>query len=925
MSASRSGPTLRGRHAECAALDRVVSEARAGHGQVLVLRGDTGVGKSALLDYAAQHAPGCRILTAGGVESEMELPFAGLHQLCRPLLPRLEGIPERQRDALSTAFGLGTAAPQDTFFVGLAVLNLLADVAEDRPLICLVDDAQWLDHASALTLAFVARRLLAEPIALVFAARPVEGPLLAGLPELPVQGLGDPDARALLATVMRGPLDNAVRDRIVAESRGNALAILELAETVTSAEVGFGFGTPASMPLASRMEQGFLRRIGPLPTDTRQLLLTAALEPVGDVPLLWRAAALQGIGHDRAAPAVAAGLVEIGTRVRFRHPLVRSALCRAADHGDLRAAHDALAEATDPDADPARRAWHRSFAVPGPDEEVAAELERSADRASARGGLIAAAAFLQRSAELTLVPADRAGRLLAAAQAMQQAGAPEAAVNVLNVAEAGPLDQLQRARLAVVRGQIAFTSEDGRHAPGLLLAAAQRMTRLDATLARDTYLDALTAALFVGRLADGAGVLEVAEAAEAATRDTLAGSTRAPDLLLRGLALTITDSHAAGAPLVKRALAAFGTADVPDPEAVRWLWLAAHAAHDLWDDERWAVLSERHIRLAREVGALTVLPLALSSRIGLHLFAGELASAAALVDEVTAVTHMIGSSFPPYGALFLAARQGREATASALIRTTRAHLVPRGEGMGLTLVDHAEAVLLNGLGRYEEALVAAEHAARHPQELGFSTFALPELIEAASRGPSRASAASALERLTTITQASGTDWALGVEARSRALLSTGSTAEALFREAIERLGRTRLPMELARGHLVFGEWLRRGGRRLDAREHLRTAHDLFAGMGAEGFAERARHELVATGETVRKRAVGTPGELTPQEALIARLAAQLRTNPEIGAQLFISSRTVEWHLSKVFSKLGVNSRRELRSALPDLAEATSSA
>src|SRR4051794_5252686 len=438
MPASGNGSSLRGRQAECEALHRVVAETRGGRSQVLVLRGDIGVGKSALLSYVAAHAPGCRVLTAGGVESEMELPFAGLHQLCRPLLGRLGRIPERQRDALSTAFGLGNAAPQDTFFVGLAVLTLLADVAEERPLICLVDDAQWLDHASALTLAFVARRLLAEPIALVFATRPVEEPLLAGLPELPVQGLSDADARGLLATVMRGPLDSAVRDQIVAESRGNALAILELARAGTSAEVGFGFGLPASMPLASRMEQGFLRRIGPLPTDTRQLLLTAAIEPVGDVPLLWRAAALQGIGHDRAAPATSAGLVEIGARVRFRHPLVRSALCRVADHGDLRAAHAALAEATDPLADPDRRAWHRSYAATGPDEDIAAELERSAQRASARGGRIAAASFLERAAELTLDPAGRARRLLAAAQAMQQAGAQVAALNLLNVAEAGP-------------------------------------------------------------------------------------------------------------------------------------------------------------------------------------------------------------------------------------------------------------------------------------------------------------------------------------------------------------------------------------------------------------------------------------------------------------------------------------------------------
>ena len=919
MSASGTDPRLRGRQAECDALNRIVFETRAGHSQVLVLRGDIGVGKTALLNYVAEHAPGCRIVTAAGVESEMELPFAGLHQLCRPLLDRLDHIPGPQRDALSTAFGLGSSAPQDNFFVGLGVLTLLAEVAEDQPLICLVDDVQWLDRSSALTLAFVARRLLAEPIALIFAVRTAdEEPLLAGMPELSVQGLSEADARALLATVVRGPLDAAVRDQIVAESRGNALAILELAGTATSAEMGFGLGLPASMPLAGRLEQGFLRRLELLPADTRQLLLTAAIEPVGEVPLLWRAAALQGIGPDRATPATAAGLVEIGTRVRFLHPLVRSALCRAASHHDLRAAHHAVAEATDPDVDPDRRAWHRSHAATFSDEHVAAELERSADRASARGGLMAAAAFLERAAELTLDPAARAGRLLAAARARQQSGSPAASLSLLSAAEAGPLDELQHAQVGVVRGQIAFTSDDGRDAPRLLLEAARRLEPLDPALARDAYRDALSAALFVGRLADGVGVVEVAEAA---ARSALPTSVRPPDLLLQGLALTITEGPATGAPLLTRAVKGFGTDDVPDAEALRWLWLAAHAAHDLWNDEGWDVLCSRHLQLARKAGALTVLPLALSSRIGLHLFAGELGQAAALVDEIAAVTDMTGSHLPPYGALALAARQGREPTAFELIRRTREQLVPRGEGMGLTLVDHAEAVLLNGVGRYEDALVAAGHGAQHPQELGFATLSLPELVEAASRSRHPARAAGALERLAEITRATGTDWALGVEARSRALVSEDRVAEDLYREAIERLSRTRVRMELARGHLLYGEWLRRGGRRVDSRQQLRTAHEMLTAMGADGFADRARGELLATGETVRRRAVGTLTGLTPQEAQIARLAAERRTNPEIGAQLFISSRTVEWHLRKVFSKLGVSSRRELRSALPRLAPA----
>jgi DNA-binding CsgD family transcriptional regulator/tetratricopeptide (TPR) repeat protein len=511
--------------------------------------------------------------------------------------------------------------------------------------------------------------------------------------------------------------------------------------------------------------------------------------------------------------------------------------------------------------------------------------------------------------------------MLAAAQLRQQSGSPAEALRLLSAAESGHLDELQRAQVAVVRGQIAFTSDDGRDAPRLLLDAARRLEPLASDLASDAYREALSAALFVGRLAEGVGVVQVAGAAARA----LPSSGRAPDLLLQGLALTITESHAAGAALLEAAVTAFGTDAVTDNEAVRWLWLAAHAAHDLWNDEAWDVLCSRHLQLARKAGALTVLPLALSSRIGLHLFAGELNPAAALVDEIAAITDMTGSHLPPYGALALAARRGDEPTASELIRRTREQLVPRGEGMGLTLVDHAEAVLLNGLGRYDEALVAAEHGAQHPQELGFATLSLPELIEAASRANRAARAAAALESLAEITQAAGTDWALGVEARSRALVSEDQTAEDLYVDAIERLSRTRVRMELARGHLLYGEWLRRAGRRVDARKYLRTAYEMLTVMGADGFADRARQELVATGETVRKRTVGRRAGLTAQEAQIARLAAEHWTNPEIGAQLFISSRTVEWHLSNVFSKLGVSSRRELRSALPRFADSELSA
>jgi DNA-binding CsgD family transcriptional regulator len=574
--------------------------------------------------------------------------------------------------------------------------------------------------------------------------------------------------------------------------------------------------------------------------------------------------------------------------------------------------HEALADASDPEAETDRRAWHRALATAGLNEDVATELERSAGRAQLRGGLAAAAAFLERATELTPDPGVRAGRALAAAAFKLQSGAPEPARRLLAQAEAGPLDDLQRAQVHLLRGQIAFASGQGRDAPTLLLAAAREVEPLDAQLARDTYLDALSAALFVGRLASGVDLLEVAQAARGAPPH----AARPQDLLLDALAVTITEGYAAGAPLLKRALSAFRVEAMPAPEAIRWLWLATHAAHDLYDDESWELLSSEHIRLARQAGALTVLPIALSARIGLHLFAGQLAQAASLVEELATVTEATGSGLPPYGVLALAAFRGRETEAAKLIRAIHAELAPRGEGMGLTLVEHATAVLYNGLGRYGEACEAAQRAAANPQELAFSIWSLPELVEAAVRSERPDLAVDALQRLAQATTPSGTEWALGVEARARALLSEGEAAEDLFRAAVERLGRTRVRAEHARAHLLYGEWLRREGRRVDAREQLRTAHLMFIDMGMEAFAERTRRELLATGSTVRRRRTETRDELTPQEQQIALLARDGLTNPEIGAQLFLSPRTVEWHLRKVFTKLGIGSRKGLHGALP---------
>src|SRR5579862_5272424 len=861
-------PGLTGRLSERDVLDRFVADVRAGEGRALVVRGKPGVGKTVLLDYLAGRASGCLVARAAGVQSEMELAFAGLHQLCAPMLEHANSLPDPQRAALQAVFGLSAGPAPDRFLVGLVVLDLLSETARERPLVCVVDDQQWLDHASAQALGFAARRLAADPVGLVFAAR-VPGQDLAGLPELVVEGLADNDARSLLETGLTGltgPLDARVRDRIIADTHGNPLALLELTRGLTPAQLTGGFGVSGAVSLDGRIEESFGRQLEALPAQTRRLVQLAAADPSGDPVLVWRAAGRLAIGAGAAGPAAEAGLVEFGAQVRFRHPLARSAAYRSASVQTRQELHSALAEATDPEVDPDRRAWHRAQAVPGPDEEVAAELEQCAGRAQRRGGLAAAAAFLERSAGLTLDPARRAQRALAAAQARHQAGAPDAALGLLAMAQAGPLDELQRARGDLLRAQVAFASSHGRDAPPLMLSAAEQLESLDIGLARETYLEAFTAALFVGRLSPAVG--DVARAARMAPAPP--APARAADLLLDGLALLVTEGYAAGTPALRRALLAFRSQEFSAEEGLGWLWLAERAAMAVWDDETWHILASRHVKLARDVGALSELPLAVRSRILLHTHAGELEQGAALIAEAQVVADATGSQLAPYGATGIAAWRGREAEAIELIQANLDSATSRGEGRGVTS-QYSAAVLYNGLGQYGKALAAAEQACQY-DDIGVLGWELTELVEAAVRSGQSARASDAFQRLSETTRPSGTDWALGTEARSRALLSGGETAENSYREAIERLGRTRMRPAVARSHLLYGEWLRRENRRRDARAELRTAHGLFTAMGIEAFAERARRELLATGDTVRKRAVEAVSELTAQEAHIARLA-----------------------------------------------------
>jgi DNA-binding CsgD family transcriptional regulator len=915
-------PELTDRDAERAVLNEFVAGVRAGAGQALVVRGDPGVGKTALLDDLARRARGCRVVRVAGVQSEMELAYAGLHYLCGPMLDHARRLPDPQHQALRTVFGLSAGPVPDRFLVGLAALGLLSEVADEQPLICVIDDEQWLDSASAQALAFAARRLAADPVGLLFATRE-PGAELTGLPELAVGGLAENHARALLDSALAGPMDARVRDQVVAEARGNPLALLELPRGMTPGELAGGFGLPGQVSLTGRLEGGFRRRLDALPAQARRLLLLAAADPSGNASLVWRAAARLGLTVRAKESAEEAGLAEFGVLVRFRHPLVRSVAYRSASFAERRQVHEALAEATDPAADPDRRAWHRAHAADGPDEDVAAELERSAGRAQARGGMAAAAAFLEHSVQLTVDPAHLVERTLAAAQASMQAGALGKALELLVTTEAWPLDEFQGARVNLLRGQIAFASGMGSDAPPLLLDAARRLERLDPALARETYLDALIAAFAGG--GEGGRVEEISRAARDLPRSSHPGPA---ELLLAGLSLLNTDGLAAAAATLRQAVSLFVGDSITDSDRLRRGFSALPSVCFLWDEDGYRTLMDRQIQLVRSAGALDHLPLDLEAAALLAAWSGDFAAAAALIAEADAICEVTGSHIPPYSALLLAGLRGRQAEAVPLINATINAARAAGQG---SLVIHARwvtAMLYNGLGRYDEAQEMARSAADDPAGIYVSMWALPELVEAAARSGDRSVASAALERLAGTTQVSGTDWALGIEARSRALVAEGQAADGLYREAIDRLGRTRLRSELARAHLLYGEWLRRENRRADAREQLRTAHGMFDEIGMEGFAERARGELLATGETARKRTVeatvAAGQELTAQEMQVARLARDGLSNPEIGARLFISSHTVQYHLGKVFAKLGIASRSQLHGVLPDGPDARAS-
>lgn len=906
------GPAgLTGRRTECRTIDLLLEAIRSGQSRVLVVHGEPGVGKTALLEYLHGQASGCQVVRVAGSQPELDLPFAGLHQLCAPVLHHLEALAEPQRDALLTAFGMRAGSP-DPFLTGLAVLGLLSEAAARRPVVCLVDDYQWLDQATARILGFVARRL-ADPVALVCAVR-VPGAELAGLPRLPVPGLREADACALLESALVATLDSRARDLIVAEAHGNPLALLELPRGLTPEQLAGGFWLPGATPLTGRVEESCRRQLEALPGTSRRLLQVAAAEPSGDQLMVWRAAARLGIPTEAADPVAGTRLVRFGTRVRFRHPLIRLAAYHSASPEERRRVHAALADVSDTVADPDLLAWHRAVAAREPDEEVAAELERTAPRARARGGLPAASAFLERAALLTPDVSRRGVRAITAAEAKYQAGALDAAEALLAMTGTGPQDEPVRARLSLLRGRMAFRAGLSRASLGLLLDAAARYEPLDPRPARESYLAALSAAL-LGHRAGPAGPLQVARAVRGAPAP---GRRDASDRLLDGMATLVIEGYSAGAPGLRRAVSVFRHGDVSEEEQLRCLFAATSSAVDVWDDESWRTLSIRQVQLARAAGALAALPFALCQRIAMHLHAGELTTAAALVREFAAVKKVTSAGVPDFGAMLLAAWQGRSRDARWLAEEIVSDMEERGRGFGVGIAHYAGSVLHNGLGRYDEALASAELAVRHPEELGFANLALVELVEAAVRGGRPDRAVGALRRLTDLTAPSGTAWGLGVAARSRALLSERDDAQHRYEEAITRLSSTSAGAELARAHLLYGEWLQSENRRDEAREQLQVAQGMLRRMEMGAFADRAERQLEATGaRRPRPPRVACAGEaLTEQEARIARLARAGMSNPEIGARLFISARTVQYYLGKVFTKLGITSRGQLEWALP---------
>jgi DNA-binding CsgD family transcriptional regulator len=905
------GSALIGRTAERARLEQEVQKARGGHAAVLVLGGSQGLGKTALVDHAVSRASGFRVIRMHAVDSESQLPYAALQVLCAQLLDDVGQLPSVQRDALATAMGQLRGTDPDRFVLGLATLNLLAAAAGSRPLLCVIDDAQWLDQPSAQALAFVARRLESKPVVLLFATRnQADVGALHGLPELRLQGLPHVETRLLLARSNPGPIDPIVADRIVEETRGNPHALLELTRAASAAEMAGGFGLSPSRDLSPQVGQELLQQVLALPPQSRQLLLTAAAEPLGDPRLLWRAAAELQLPRTAAGPLRSEGLLSLAPRVVFRRPLLRFAIHQLATDEERHDVHFALALATDPARDPDHHVWHLAHAADGPDEGLASELERLTPIARRRGGLPAAAAFLEQATMLTLHPGRLADRALAAAEAKHAAGADHDATRLLSTAEMYPLDDRRRGRLQRQRAHIPSPGN-----PDILVEAARRIQTDRPDLARTTYLEAVAAAMAAGRLQPAGRSAEIAEAALMAPPSS---RPTASDRLLDGLATRLTRGREESRKPLADALEAFRTTELSDRDAP-WAGLASRVAADLWDDDAWDAFNLRAVQHAKDSGAVADLSAALDRRALAEVQFGNFSAASHLLTEIRAVESATGTSRAAHASMLLTAWCGRGQQASRQLEAARRGALRCNDGLALTIGALSAAVLFAGQGRYDEALRYAREAAENtggPDEFEYRNWALAELVEAAARTGDLDEAARALRRLENRIEGSASQWALGTRALLRALISSDDDAERWYREAVDRLARCKVRPQIARAQLLYGEWLRRRSRRSDARGPLRAAWNLLTTIGAAAFTERAHRELLATGERAKARSVAASRQLTPQEIRIAAMARDGLSNPAIGARIFVSPRTVEYHLAKVFTKLGISGRGELHLVLP---------
>ena len=908
MAASAPVPLV-DRKDDCAALDNLLAHTHAGESGVLVLCGPAGIGKTRLLDYAADRASGLQVLRVAGIKSEFELQFGGLHQLLGPVLNRVEQLPETQREALESALGRIRGDTSARFIIGLAVLTLLSDVSAKTPVLCLIDDADMLDEATAQVLGFTARRLGSESILMLFASTlPLTDTPLTGLPVLDVPGLPPEASIELLGPVIASTLADEVRERVVLELEGNPLALLELVHSLTAAQLNGSAALPALLPLTDRLRDAALRDVRLLAANVRRLLVLVAADRSGEHDVLERAAELLDL--EFATFAAAATILRIGPQITFRHALVRSAVYASASEAHRRESHLALAAAMDPIADWDRAVWHRAVASTSPNEGVANDLEAAASLATLNGGHAAAAAYLELAVRFTPDGSVRLGRLIDAAQELVDSGDLEGASALLGRMVPEQFDDLQRARVRRVNSELALGRGEWSSSD-LLLHTGDELEPFDLPKARKAYLRGFMTALFAGRLGPPDGVVNAGRAVRAVPA-IVSDEATGTGLLLEGYGLLFSEgAAAAAAPVLRRALDAIQRRGDVDS-----LGAAYQAAFELWDDDALYALAQRRTDVARATGALVVLPAALSQLGYFELLAGRFDVAEAHFQEEreiirgTAGTGVVGRS--QIGLLILAAWRGEEARSRLLAEVCASEGVALGLGAFGGFARYALSVLDVGLGNYQAALNAAQDACL---DILLVTRVLPELAEAAVRCGEPAVASAAADKLAESTLASGTEWALGMLARTQALVAEDAEAEALYRAALDHLNSCRARTSLARAHLVYGEWLRRRRRRVDAREQLRTAYVMFESMGAGAFARRAEAELVATGERARQRVPETVLSLTPHEWRIATMVSEGMRNSEVAAQLYISPRTVEYHLGKVFRKLGVTSRAELAGAM----------